>query len=98
MSLTLAEVEHIAELARLSLSDAERSLYRDQLSAILDYAAILQQVDTSAISPTATVLLLRSVMRPDRVESAMSREDVLANAPDVEEGCFRVRAILEPGG
>ncbi len=55
MSLTLVEVEHIAELARLSLTDAEKGLYCDQLSAILDYAAILQQVDTSAISPTASV-------------------------------------------
>jgi aspartyl-tRNA(Asn)/glutamyl-tRNA(Gln) amidotransferase subunit C len=98
MSLTLAEVEHIAELARLSLTDAEKILYRDQLSAILDYAAILQQNDTSTISPTATVLPLRNVMRPDEVEPSMSSEDVLANASDVEEGCFRVRAILEPGG
>jgi aspartyl-tRNA(Asn)/glutamyl-tRNA(Gln) amidotransferase subunit C len=98
MSLTLAEVEHIAELARLSLTDAEKILYRDQLSAILDYAAILQQNDTSTISPTATVLPLRNVMRPDEVEPSMSSEDVLANASDVEEGCFRVRAILESGG
>ncbi len=97
MSLTLAEVEHIAELARLSLTDAEKGLYCDQLSAILDYAAILQQVDTSAISPTATVLTLRNVMRPDEVESSMLVDDVLANAPDAEEGCFRVHAILDPG-
>src|SRR5512136_3023878 len=98
MSLTLAEVEHIAELARLSLTDAEKTLYRDQLSAILDYAAILQQNDTSTISPTATVLPLRNVMRPDEVEPSMSSEDVLANASDVVEGCFRVRAIFELGG
>ena len=98
MSLTLAEVEHIAELARLSLTDAEKTLYRDQLSAILDYAAILQQVDTSAISPTSTVLALHNIMRPDQVEPSMPAEDVLANAPDAEEDCFRVRAILEPGG
>jgi len=98
MSLTLAEVEHIADLARLSLTDAEKTLYRDQLSTILDYAAVLQQVDTSTIPPTATVLPLRNVMRPDEVEPSMSSEDVLVNASDVEEGCFRVRAILEPGG
>jgi aspartyl-tRNA(Asn)/glutamyl-tRNA(Gln) amidotransferase subunit C len=98
MSLTLAEVEHIAELARLSLTDVEKTLYRDQLSAILDYAAILQQIDTSTISPTATVLPLRNVMRPDKVEPSMPVEDVLANAPDVEEGCFQVRAVFELGG
>jgi aspartyl-tRNA(Asn)/glutamyl-tRNA(Gln) amidotransferase subunit C len=97
MSLTLGEVEHIAELARLNLTDAEKSLYRDQLSAILDYAAILQQVDTSAVSPTAAVLPLRNIMRADQVEPSLAREDVLANAMVVEEGSFRVPAILDPG-
>jgi len=98
MSLTLAEVEHIAELARLELTAEEKSLYREQLSAILDYAAVLQQCDTSAISPTATVLPLRNIMRSDRVEPSLPVEDVLANAPDADEDCFRVPAILEPGG
>ena len=97
MSLSLAEVEHIAELARLELTEAEKTLYRDQLSAILEHARILQEVDTSAISPTATVLPLRNVMRADVVEPFMPREDVLANAPEADEGYFRVRAILEPG-
>lgn len=95
MPLTINEVEHIAELAKLSLTEAEKVLYRDQLSAILDYAAAIQRVDTSAIPPTATVLPLRNVLRADRVEPALAREDVLANAPDVADGCFRVRAILE---
>ncbi len=97
MPLTTAEVEHIAGLARLSLTDQEKSLFREQLSAILDYAAAIQQVDTSAIPPTATVLPLRNVMRDDVVGPSMSRDDVLANAPDAAEGCFRVRAILEAG-
>jgi aspartyl-tRNA(Asn)/glutamyl-tRNA(Gln) amidotransferase subunit C len=95
MRLTTAEVEHIAELARLSLTDQEKTLFREQLSAILDHAATIQQVDTSAIPPTATVLPLRNVMREDAVAPSMPREDVLANAPDAAEGCFRVRAILE---
>jgi len=97
MSLTIAEVEHIAELARLGLTDAEKALYRDQLSTILDYAAALQAVDTSAIPPTATVLPLRNVMRDDGVVPSLSREDVLANAPDATEGYFRVRAVFEAG-
>lgn len=95
MSLTLAEVEHIAELARLRLSDAEKALFREQLSAILDYAAAIQKVDTSAIPPTATVLPLRNVMREDAITPSLPREDVLANAPDAVDGCFRVRTILE---
>jgi aspartyl-tRNA(Asn)/glutamyl-tRNA(Gln) amidotransferase subunit C len=95
MSLTLSEVEHIAELARLALTDDEKALYREQLSAILDYAAILQKVDTSAIPPTATVLPLRNVMRDDAVQPSMPVEDVLANAPAAEDRCFQVTAILD---
>jgi aspartyl-tRNA(Asn)/glutamyl-tRNA(Gln) amidotransferase subunit C len=97
MSLTPAEVAHIAVLAKLALTREEEDLYREQLSAILDYASVLQRIDTAAIPPTATVLPLRSVMREDLVEPSMSREDVLANAPDPFDGFFRVRAILEDG-
>ena len=95
MKLSLAQVEHIAELARLSLSDEEKARYQEQLSAILDYAERLQAVDTSAIPPTATVLPLRNVMRADQVLPSMSREDVLANAPQVEADSFRVQAVLD---
>ncbi len=95
MKLTLAEVEHIAELARLSLADEEKARYQEQLSAILDYAERLQTLDTSSIPPTATVLPLRSVMRADEPRDSMSREDVLANAPQVEAGSFRVRAVMD---
>jgi aspartyl-tRNA(Asn)/glutamyl-tRNA(Gln) amidotransferase subunit C len=95
MKLTLAQVEHIAELAKLSLSDEEKALYQGQLSAILEHAERLQAVDTSAISPTATVLPLRNVMRADEPHDSMSREDVLANAPQAEADCFQVRAVLD---
>jgi aspartyl-tRNA(Asn)/glutamyl-tRNA(Gln) amidotransferase subunit C len=95
VKLTLAEVEHIAELARLSLSDDEKALYQEQLSAILDYAERLQALDTSAIPPTATVLPLRSVMRADEPRDSMSRDDVLANAPQVESESFRVQAVMD---
>ena len=95
MILTLAEVEHIAELARLSLSEDEKALYQEQLSAILEYAERLQALDTSAIPPTATVLPLRSVMRADEPRDSMSRDDVLANAPQVEAESFRVQAVMD---
>jgi len=95
MKLSLAQVEHIAELAKLSLTDDEKTLYEEQLSAILEYAERLQAVDTSAIPPTATVLPLRSVMRADELRDSMSREDVLANAPQAEAGSFRVQAVLD---
>jgi aspartyl-tRNA(Asn)/glutamyl-tRNA(Gln) amidotransferase subunit C len=95
MKLSRAEVEHIAELAKLELTEEEKIKFCEQLSAILEYAEMLQQLDTEAISPTATVLPLQNVMQPDEAASSFSQEDILANAPDAAEGCFRVRAILE---
>ncbi|HEY63026.1 MAG TPA: Asp-tRNA(Asn)/Glu-tRNA(Gln) amidotransferase subunit GatC [Caldilineae bacterium] len=95
MSLTLEEVRHIAELAKLGLTPEEEERFRDQLSAILDYFARLQEVDTSAIPATATVLPTRNVMRDDEVQPSLSREDALANAPDAADGQFRVQAVLE---
>ncbi len=97
MSLTLEEVRHIAELARLRLTEEELHKYREQLSAILDYAARLNEVDTSAIEPTATVLPLRSVLRPDQARPSMPRETLLENAPDTDPagGMFKVRPVLE---
>ena len=95
MPLSLTEVEHVAELARLGLTEEEKALFRGQLSAILDYAAVLQGVDTSTIPPTATVLPLRNVMRDDVAGPSLSQEDVLANAPDARDGFFAVAAILQ---
>ncbi len=95
MKLSREEVEHIAELAKVGLTEEEKTLFQEQLSAILEYAEMLQQVDTAAIPPTATVLPLRNVMRTDEARPSLPREDVLANAPQSEGGCFRVKAILE---
>ena len=95
MKLSLAEVEHIAELARLRLSEDEKARYREQLSKILDYAARLQAVDTSGISPTSNVLPVRSVLREDEPRPGLSLEEVLRNAPETEKGQFRVPPVLE---
>ena len=95
MPLTRQDVEHIAELAKLALTEEEKTLYQEQLSAILNYAGQLEQVDTSAIPPTASVLPLRSVMRADEPRPGMPREDVLANAPDVQANSFTVQAVIE---
>ncbi|MBE9508423.1 MAG: Asp-tRNA(Asn)/Glu-tRNA(Gln) amidotransferase subunit GatC [Chloroflexi bacterium] len=95
MKLGREEVEHIAELARLALSEEEKALYQEQLSAILEYFGRLRELDTEAISPTASVLPLRSVMREDEPRPPFRREDILANAPAAEEGCFEVPAVLE---
>jgi len=95
MQLTMEQVEHIAELARLALTDAEKTRYQEQLSAILEYAGRLQAVDTSAIPPTATVLPLRNVLRADEARDSLPRDEVLSNAPQTESDCFRVQAILD---
>jgi aspartyl-tRNA(Asn)/glutamyl-tRNA(Gln) amidotransferase subunit C len=95
MALTLEEVEHIATLARLRLTAAEKARYREQLSAILDYMTMLKRLDTSAIEPTATVLPLRTVLRPDTVTPSLPPEALLSNAPAAEAQMFRVPAVLD---
>lgn len=95
MTLTLAEVEHIAQLARLKLTPAEKELYRQQLSAILEYAARLQNLDTSGIPPTASVLPPRSVLREDEPRVGLPVDDVLQNASQTENQQFRVPPVLE---
>ena len=95
MLLTRDQVERVADLAKLGLSEEEIGLYQKQLSAILEYAAILQRLDTDAIAPTAAVLPLLNVMRADEPGASLSLEDALANAPAVAEGHFQVKAILE---
>ncbi len=98
MPLTREDVEHVAWLARLALSEEEITLFQEQLSAILEYARMLEQVDTSQVPPTATVLPMRNVMREDEVQPSLPRDVVLANAPEQEEGYFRVPPVLEDAG
>lgn len=95
MSLTREQVEHIAELARLELTDAEKERFREQLSDILDYAARLQKLDTTGIPPTSSVLPPRSVLRPDETRAGLTRDQLLANAPDAKDGQFRVPPVFE---
>ena len=95
MSLTQAEVEHIALLARLELSEEEKNLYRVQLSAILEYAARLQQVDASRVSAGESSPLTQAPLRDDVPVQALDVKTVLSNAPQVEENQFRVPPVLE---
>jgi aspartyl-tRNA(Asn)/glutamyl-tRNA(Gln) amidotransferase subunit C len=95
MSLTRQEVEHIAELARLGLTEDEKDLFAGQLSNILDYFQVLQQLDTESVLPTTTAIPQENVMFEDKVEPSSPREDIMSNAPDAVDGFFRVRAILE---
>jgi aspartyl-tRNA(Asn)/glutamyl-tRNA(Gln) amidotransferase subunit C len=95
MPLTVEEVKHIADLARLSLTDEEVERYRSQLSAILDYAARLQAVDTADIPPTSSVLPGRTVLRADEARPGLSLEELLQNAPEAEDRQFRIPPVFE---
>ena len=95
MALTREEVDHIAELAKLSLTDAEKARFQEQLSDILDYAQRLQALNTDVIPPTATVLPLRSVMRDDAVTPSAPTAVLLANAPKATGDSFEVQAVLD---
>jgi aspartyl-tRNA(Asn)/glutamyl-tRNA(Gln) amidotransferase subunit C len=97
MSLTRAQVIHIAELAKLELTESEVERFGEQLSAILEYAERLNQLDTTAIEPTASVIPNENVMRTDEVLPSLARSEVLQNAPDTDATFefLRVRAILE---
>ncbi len=95
MAISEAEVRHVTRLARLALSDEEIAVMQAQLSAILDYIAMLQEVDVSNVPPTAQVTGLTTVWRPDVVGEMLTQEQALANAPDQQDGMFRVRAVFD---
>lgn len=97
MQLTIQEVEHIAELAKLELSEIEKEQYREQLSSILDYVAMLQDLNTDDIPPTASVLPERSVLRPDVVQDPLKPDVVLRNAPQQKNQQFKVPIVMENG-
>lgn len=94
MRLSHDEVRHVAELAKLRLSDEEVAEYAEQLSAILDYAERLQEVDTSHVPPTPYPLPLTNVLRDDESTDCLTNDEALANAPDSADGFFRVRAVF----
>jgi aspartyl-tRNA(Asn)/glutamyl-tRNA(Gln) amidotransferase subunit C len=95
MALTPEDVDHVAALARLGITPPERQKFAEQLSGILEHFRALQALDTATISPTAQVLDLRNVMRPDTSRPPLPRAQILANAPRQEDGFFRVQAVLE---
>jgi aspartyl-tRNA(Asn)/glutamyl-tRNA(Gln) amidotransferase subunit C len=95
MPLTREEVEHVARLAHIGLSDDDVERFRTQLSQILDYFEILKRVDTEGVPPTSQALPLQNVTRPDETLRPLDHEAVLANAPQRSDGFFRVRKILE---
>jgi aspartyl-tRNA(Asn)/glutamyl-tRNA(Gln) amidotransferase subunit C len=92
--LTLADVERVAALARLALTDEEKSTYRRQLARILDYARQVSELDTSGVPATASVLDDAAALRADQVRPSLGPALALANAPDPASGLFRVPRVL----
>ena len=95
MAISRQEVETMAELAKLIFTEEEKAILQEQLSAILDYAAMLQQVDTAGVPAMTSAIPLDNVMRPDEVQLSLDPETALYNAPEAEAQSFKVRAVLE---
>ena len=95
MALTRQEVDKIAHLARLALTDEEKQEYQRQLSAVLDYAAMLDELDLSDTLPTAHAIARENVMREDEVEPGLAIEDVLFNSTRHDQDQFLIQSVLE---
>ena len=95
MPISVDEVRHIANLARLKLTAEEEVRYAEQLSAVLDYAARLKELDTAHIPPTSSVLPFKAPLRADEPRPCPPRERMLTNVPEQEDGMFRVPPVLE---
>lgn len=94
-TLSRSDVEHVAHLARLGLSDEEVTELEGQLNHILEQFAVLSELDTEAIHPTARVIELANVLRDDIVRPGFERETALANAPERTDEHFVVPAVLD---
>ncbi len=95
MKVTERDVEYVAKLSRLTLSEKETKDYAHSLNDILGNFDKLQELNTEGVEPTAHVLPLKNVLREDKVIPSMDRDSILRNAPDAEDGCFRVPRIVE---
>jgi aspartyl-tRNA(Asn)/glutamyl-tRNA(Gln) amidotransferase subunit C len=95
MKISKQEVEHVAKLARLELSEAEREKLTDQLSNILTYVETLNELDTKGVEPTSHVLDIKNVMREDRGVPGLTQDRALANAPEQAAGHYKVPKIIE---
>lgn len=92
--LTRADVEHVAKLARLALSDDEIDEFTTQLGAVLEHFASVAALDTSDVPPTSHPIALSNVLRPDSPRPGLDRDVVLGMAPEAEDGRFRVPRVL----
>ncbi len=95
MTLTQKDVEHIAKLARLNLSETEKARYLNQLSAILEHVAKLQALDTASIPPMTSAANAAGQLRADEPRAILSVQQVLQNAPDQDQDQFKIPPVFE---
>ncbi|MBI5166177.1 MAG: Asp-tRNA(Asn)/Glu-tRNA(Gln) amidotransferase subunit GatC [candidate division NC10 bacterium] len=95
MKITKREVEHVARLARLELTEEEKERFTRELNSILTYFDKLNELNTEDVEPTSHVIPIVNVFREDEVRPSYPREEVLSNAPEEEEAFFKVPRILE---
>jgi aspartyl-tRNA(Asn)/glutamyl-tRNA(Gln) amidotransferase subunit C len=95
MPITRAQVEHVALLARLDLSEEEKETFANQIGAILDYVAKLDELDTAGVEPMVHGIAVPAPLRADQAGDSLPRDEALQNAPASMDGCFRVPRIIE---
>ncbi len=95
MTIDRKTVDHVARLARLELTEEERTRFAQQLGRILEYCAKLNELDTTDVEPTSHVITMTNVFRDDVVGTPLPREAVLAGAPAQEDGFFKVPPVIE---
>ena len=95
MKITREQVEHVANLARLNLTEEEKEQMITDMGVIIEFANRINQIDIDNISPTAHVIPINNVFREDNVNPSYSRDELLSNAPNKENGCYSVPRIVE---
>ena len=95
MKITINEVEHVADLARLTFSQEEKELFTRQLDSILSYVDKLNELDTKGVEPTSHVLPIKNVFKDDETRPSLSPDEALGNAPDRAGDFYRVPKIIE---
>lgn len=95
MKITQEIIEHIADLARLNLTEKEKEKLTSEMANIVAYMDKLNELDTTNVPPTSHVKPIHNVFREDKIEKSYDREKILANAPSRENGCFKVPRVVE---
>ncbi len=95
MKITRETIEHVANLARLNLTEQEKETLTTEMADVISYVDKLNELDTSNVEPKSHVMPVNNVFREDKTEKSYDREKILANAPSKDDGCFKVPKVVE---